>query len=212
MAVLDPIKLTILNYPSDKIEMLPSENNPEDPESGSREIPFGRELYIEASDFKIEANRKWFRLAPGKVVRLKSACKVEYADHITNSEGVVTEVQVNLIENSRSGSDTSGVKAKGTLHWVEASNAIDSEVRLYDRLFADENPDGHKDRPFTEFLNPDSLEILSGCKLEPSLASAELGTTYQFTRVGYFTLDSRYSKPGTPVFNRTVTLKDSWKG
>ena len=212
MAVLDPIKLTILNYPSDKIEMLPSENNPEDPESGSREIPFGRELYIEASDFKIEANRKWFRLAPGKVVRLKSACKVEYADHITNSEGVVTEVQVNLIENSRSGSDTSGVKAKGTLHWVEASNAIDSEVRLYDRLFADENPDGHKDRPFTEFLNPDSLEILSGCKLEPSLASAELGTTYQFTRVGYFTLDSRYSKPGAPVFNRTVTLKDSWKG
>lgn len=212
MAVLEPIKLTILNYPSDKIEMLPSENNPEDPESGSREIPFGRELYIEASDFKIEANRKWFRLAPGKVVRLKSAFKVEYADHITNSEGVVTEVQVNLIENSRSGSDTSGVKAKGTLHWVEASNAIDSEVRLYDRLFADENPDGYKDRPFTEFLNPDSLEILSGCKLEPSLASAELGTTYQFTRVGYFTLDSRYSKPGAPVFNRTVTLKDGWKG
>jgi glutaminyl-tRNA synthetase len=212
MAVLEPIKLTILNYPSDKIEMLPSENNPEDPESGSREIPFGRELYIEASDFKIEANRKWFRLAPGKVVRLKSAFKVEYADHITNSEGVVTEVQVNLIENSRSGSDTSGVKAKGTLHWVEASNAIDSEVRLYDRLFADENPDGYNDRPFTEFLNPDSLEILSGCKLEPSLASAELGTTYQFTRVGYFTLDSRYSKPGAPVFNRTVTLKDGWKG
>jgi len=212
MAVLNPLKLVILNYPEGEIEMLPSENNPEDPDSGSRELPFGRELYIEQEDFKIEANRKWFRLAPGKVVRLKSAYKVEYANHLLDADGKVTEVQVNLIANSKSGSDTSGVKAKGTLHWVESSNAIDAEVRLYDRLFADENPDGYKDRPFTDFLNPDSLEILTNCKLEPSLASAKPDTTFQFTRLGYFAPDSRYSKPGSPVFNRAVTLRDGWKG
>ena len=212
MSVLDPIRLIILNYPSGKIEMLPSENNPEDPDSGSRELPFGRELYIESEDFKIEANRKWFRLAPGKVVRLKSAYKVEYADHITDSSGKVTEVHVNYFENSKSGSDTSGIKAKGTLHWVEATNAIDAEVRLYDRLFADENPDGHKGRDFTEFLNPDSLKILKDCKLEPSLATAQPGMTYQFIRLGYFTPDLRYSTSGALLFNRTVTLRDGWKG
>jgi glutaminyl-tRNA synthetase len=212
MGVLDPIKLIILNYPSGQIDLLPSENNPEDPDSGSRNLPFGRELYIEAEDFKIEANRKWFRLAPGKVVRLKSAYKVEYANHITDPSGKVTEVHVNYFENSKSGSDTSGIKAKGTLHWVEVTNAIDAEVRLYDRLFADENPDGHKDQDFTEFLNPDSLQILKGCKLEPSLAAAQPGTTFQFTRLGYFTPDSRYSKTDSIVFNRAVTLRDGWKG
>jgi glutaminyl-tRNA synthetase len=212
MAVLDPIKLIILNYPESQIEMLPSENNPEDPDSGYRELPFGRELYIESEDFKIEANRKWFRLAPGKVVRLKSAYKVEYVDHVCNSSGGVTEVHVNYFENSKSGSDTSGIKAKGTLHWVEATKAIDAEVRLYDRLFSDDNPDGHKDQDFTEFLNPDSLQILKGCKLEPSLAAAQPGTTYQFTRLGYFTPDSRYSQQDALVFNRTVTLRDGWKG
>ena len=212
MSVLDPIRLIILNYPSGKIEMLPSENNPEDPDFGSRELPFGRELYIESEDFKIEANRKWFRLAPGKVVRLKSAYKVEYADHIADSSGKVTEVHVNYFENSKSGSDTSGIKAKGTLHWVEATNAIDAEVRLYDRLFSDENPDGHKGRDFTEFLNPDSLKILKDCKLEPSLATAQPGMTYQFIRLGYFTPDLRYSTSGALLFNRTVTLRDGWKG
>jgi glutaminyl-tRNA synthetase len=208
MAVLDPIKLVITNYPEGQIEMLPSENNPEDPESGSRELPFGRELFIEAEDFKIEANRKWFRLAPGKVVRLKSAYKVEYVDHICDDSGEVTEVHVKYFENSKSGSDTSGIKAKGTLHWVESTHAIDAEVRLYDRLFADPNPDGHKDQSFTEFLNPDSIQILSGCKLEPSLLDAKPGTTYQFIRLGYFTPDTK----GAQVFNRAVTLRDSWKG
>ncbi len=212
MAVLNPIKLIILNYPESEIEMLPSENNPENPESGFRELPFGRELFIESEDFKIEAGRKWFRLAPGKVVRLKSAYKVEYVDHICSASGEVAEVHVNYFENSKSGSDTSGIKAKGTLHWVEASRAIDAEVRLYDRLFSDENPDGHKDRGFAEFLNPSSLEVLKGCKLEPSLVSAEMGKAYQFTRLGYFTPDSRYSQDGSLVFNRTVTLKDGWKG
>jgi glutaminyl-tRNA synthetase len=208
MAVLDPIKLVITNYPEGQIEMLPSENNPEDPESGSRELPFGRELFIEAEDFKVEANRKWFRLAPGKVVRLKSAYKVEYVDHICDDSGKVTEVHVKYFENSKSGSDTSGIKAKGTLHWVESTHAIDAEVRLYDRLFSDPNPDGHKDQSFTEFLNPDSIQVLTGCKLEPSLADAKPGTTYQFIRLGYFTPDIK----GSLVFNRAVTLRDSWKG
>ena len=208
MAVLDPIKLVIINYPEGQIEMLPSENNPEDPESGTRELPFGRELFIEAEDFKIEANRKWFRLAPGKVVRLKSAYKVEYVDHLCDGSGKVTEVHVNYFENSKSGSDTSGIKAKGTLHWVESTHAIDAEVRLYDRLFADPNPDGHKEKSYMEFLNPESIHVLTNCKLEPSLNNAKPGTTYQFTRLGYFTPDTK----GEGVFNRALTLRDSWKG
>ena len=208
MAVLDPMKLVILNYPEGQIEMLPSENNPEDPESGTRELPFGRELLIEAEDFKIEANRKWFRLAPGKVVRLKSAYKVEYVDHLCDDSGKVTEVHVNYFENSKSGSDTSGIKAKGTLHWVESTHAIDAEVRLYDRLFADPNPDGHKEKSYMEFLNPESIHVLTNCKLEPSLNNAKPGTTYQFTRLGYFTPDTK----GEGVFNRALTLRDSWKG
>ncbi len=207
MAVLDPMKLVILNYPEGQIEMLPSENNPEDPESGTRELPFGRELLIEAEDFKIEANRKWFRLAPGKVVRLKSAYKVEYVDHLCDDSGKVTEVHVNYFENSKSGSDTSGIKAKGTLHWVESTHAIDAEVRLYDRLFADPNPDGHKKKSYMEFLNPESIQVLTNCKLEPSLKNAKPGTTYQFTRLGYFTPDTK----GEGVFNRALTLRDSWK-
>jgi len=212
MAVLNPIKLVVTNYPEQSIEYLPSVNNPEDHSAGYRELPFGRELWMEADDFKIEANRKWFRLAPGKTVRLKSAYIVEYVDHVTDDEGKVTEVHVKYFEDSKSGSDTSGIKAKGTLHWVEASNAIDAEVRQYDRLFAHPSPDGHKEKDYKEFLNPNSLEILKGCKLEPSLLDSKLGTTYQFTRLGYFTLDSKYSKPGVPVFNRTVTLRDSWRG
>ena len=207
MAVLDPVKLVILNYPEGQIEMLPSENNPEDPESGTRELPFGRELLIEAEDFKIEANRKWFRLAPGKVVRLKSAYKVEYVDHLCDDSGKVTEVHVNYFENSKSGSDTSGIKAKGTLHWVETTHAIDAEVLLYDRLFADPNPDGHKEKSFIDFLNPESIQILTNCKLEPSLKNAKPGTTFQFTRLGYFTPDTK----GEGVFNRALTLRDSWK-
>ncbi|MBI49012.1 MAG: glutamine--tRNA ligase, partial [Crocinitomicaceae bacterium] len=212
MAVLNPIKLVITNYPVDKVEWLPSINNPEDPESGTREIPFSRELWMEADDFKIEANRKWFRLAPGKTVRLKSAYIVEYENHICDEHGNVVEVQVKYFENSKSGSDTSGIKAKGTLHWVEQGYAVNAEVRQYERLFADEAPDGHKDKDFTEFLNPNSLEILRNCKIEPSLSDAKPGTTYQFTRLGYFTPDSKNSKEDALVFNRAVTLRDSWKG
>lgn len=211
MAVLRPIKLVITNYPEGEIEMLPSEINPEDPNAGTRELPFGRELYMEQDDFKVEANKKWFRLAPGKSVRLKSAYIITYLDHVTDADGNVTEVHVEYHPTSKSGSDTSGIKAKGTLHWVHAPSAVDAEVRLYDRLFNDPSPDGHEDRDFTEFLNPESLEVLKGCKLEPSLVDAEPGVSYQFTRLGYFTADSKLSGPGHLVFNRAVTLKDGWK-
>ena len=213
MAVLDPIKLVITNYPEGQTEELPSENNPEDPAAGTRTMPFSRELWMERDDFREEANRKWFRLAPGKTVRLKSAFIVRYVDHVVGADGRVEEVHAEYFPDSRSGSDTSGIKAKGTLHWVNAATAIDAEVRLYDRLFADPTPDGHDGRDFSEFLNPDSLEIRQGCKLEPSLASAEGGTPYQFTRLGYFSLDAEHTaKAGHPVWNRSVTLKDGWKG
>ena len=213
MAVLDPIKLVITNYPEGQTEDLPSENNPEDPAAGTRTLPFSRELWMERDDFREEANRKWFRLAPGKTVRLKSAFIVRYVDHIVGTDGRIEEVHVEYFPDSRSGSDTSGIKAKGTLHWVNAATAIDAEVRLYDRLFSDPTPDGHEGRDFKEFLNPDSLEIRQGCKLEPSLASAEGGTPYQFTRLGYFSLDAEHTaKAGHPVWNRSVTLKDGWKG
>ena len=213
MAVLDPIKLVITNYPEGQTEELPSENNPEDPAAGTRTMPFSRELWMERDDFREEANRKWFRLAPGKTVRLKSAFIVRYVDHVVGADGRVEEVHAEYFPDSRSGSDTSGIKAKGTLHWVNAATAIDAEVRLYDRLFADPTPDGHDGRDFSEFLNPDSLEIRQSCKLEPSLASAESGTPYQFTRLGYFSLDAEHTtKAGHPVWNRSVTLKDGWKG
>lgn len=213
MAVLDPIKLIVVNYPEGQTEMLPSENNPEDPEAGSRMMPFSRELWMERGDFREEANKKWFRLAPGKTVRLKSAFIVRYVNHTVDAEGNVNEVHVEYFPDSRSGSDTSGIKAKGTLHWVNAATALDAEVRLYDRLFADATPDGHADRDFTEFLNPESLEVRTHCKLEPSLGEAPGETPYQFTRLGYFSLDSEKSKAaGHPVWNRSVTLKDGWKG
>ena len=213
MAVLDPIKLIITNYPEGQTESLPSENNPEDPEAGVRTMPFSRELWMERDDFREEANRKWFRLAPGKTIRLKSAFIVSYVDHVVGEDGRVEEVHVEYYPDSRSGSDTSGIKAKGTLHWVNAATAVDAEVRLYDRLFSDPAPDAHEGRDFTEFLNPDSLDIKTGCKLEPSLAKAEAGVPCQFTRLGYFSLDGdKTAEAGHPVWNRSVTLKDGWKG
>ncbi|MDP4827243.1 MAG: glutamine--tRNA ligase/YqeY domain fusion protein, partial [Flavobacteriales bacterium] len=210
MAVLDPLKLVITNYPENQTEYLPTENNPEDPEAGMRELPFSKVLYIEQDDFMEDAPKKFFRLAPGKAVRLKSAYIVEYVDHVKDAEGKVTEVHVKYYENSKSGSDTSGVSAKGTLHWVSAEHAFDAEVRLYDRLFADPSPDGHKDVDFMEFLNPNSLHILKNCKVEPALRDAKVGDRFQFQRIGYFAVDEKYSKDGAPVFNRTVTLKDTW--
>lgn len=216
MAVLDPVKLVIVNYPEDKGEvgigeMLPSENNPEDESAGSRELPFSRNLWMERGDFKLDANKKWFRLAPGKTVRLKSAYIVRYVDHDMDDDGALQEVRVEYFEDSKSGSDVSGIKAKGTLHWVNAATAVDAEVRLYDRLFNDDAPDGHKEKDFMDFLNPDSLEVRTGCKLEPSLGLAEPGIPYQFTRLGYFSRDEKFANKGRLVFNRSVTLRDGWK-
>lgn len=210
MGVLNPIKLVVLNYPEGQKEQLVTQNNPEDPSAGSRELPFGRELWMEADDFKVDVNKKWFRLAPGRVVRLKSAYIVEYVNHIEDDSGKVTEVHVNYVKNSKSGQDVSGIKAKGTLHWVSCADAVDAEVRLYDRLFSESAPEAKGD--FMDCLNPGSLEIKTGCKLEPSLSAAKIGTVYQFTRLGYFTVDSKYSEPSGLVFNRAVTLKDGWKG
>jgi len=210
MAVLNPIKLVVLNYAEGKTEWLRTVNNPEDEDAGTREIPFGRNLWMEAEDFRVEVNKKWFRLAPGRVVRLKSAYIVEYVNHLTDAAGNVTEVHVNYLPNSRSGEDKSGVKAKGTLHWVAQEHAVDAEVRLYDRLF--NQPEPEADGDFMDALNPDSLQVLRACKVEPMLGQAEIGTVFQFTRLGYFTLDSKHSQPGMPVFNRAVTLKDGWKG
>jgi glutaminyl-tRNA synthetase len=211
MAVLRPLKLVVTDVAPGETEWLDFEVNPESPEAGVRTIPFGRELWIEQDDFAEEAVKGWFRLAPGATVRLKSAYIVRCTGHVKNDGGEVTEVHVERIPNSRSGQDTSGVKAKGTLHWVSASHAVDAEVRLYDRLFSHPEPDGSEAGDFMNHINPESLEVLSHCKVEPALASAEPGVPYQFTRLGYFTADSKYSQPGALVFNRAVTLKDGWK-
>jgi glutaminyl-tRNA synthetase len=210
MGVLRPLKVVVLNYPENHTEWLPTENNPEDAEAGTRDIPFGRELFIEHDDFMVDPPKKYFRLAPGGTVRLKSAYIIEYVGHETVADGEVTEVHVNYHANSKSGSDTSGIKTKGTLHWVSAEHAQRAEVRLYDRLFHEASPDA-KDRDFMEFIHPDSLEVITDALVEPVLLDAQVGDYFQFQRIGYFAVDSKYSSEGRPVFNRTVTLKDGWK-
>ena len=211
MAVVDPVKLIITNYPEDAEEFLETENNPEDENAGTREVPFSRELYIEREDFKEEGNKKFFRLKLGGEVRLKSAyiIKAERVDKDENGE--ITTIYATYDEKSKSGSGTeeSLRKVKGTLHWVSAKHALPIEVRIYDRLFTTPQPDAEKETDFMEFINPESLKTVEGFA-EPSLANAELGLNYQFQRIGYFTKD-RDSTPETLVFNRTVTLKDGYK-
>ncbi len=208
MAVLKPIKLTITNFPEGEFEDCKLENNPEDENSGSRNVPFGRNLFIEQSDFMVDAPKKFFRLAPGREVRLKGAFIIKCEDYITDTDGNVTEILCTYDPETKSGSGISR-KVKGVLHWVSAEKAIDAEVRLYDRLFTDEDPLGHEDIDFKEFINPDSLEVLHNCKLEPSLAEAKVEDKFQFQRTGYFCVD-KDSKDGKMVFNRTVALRDSW--
>lgn len=212
MAVLNPLKIVITNYPEDKEEWVSIDNNPEDESMGTREMPFSREIYIEQDDFMEDAPKKFFRLAPDKEVRLKAAYIIKCEEVIKDSDGNITELRCTYDPDSKSGSGTeaSKRKVKGTLHWVSAKHAINAEVRLYDRLFNDEDPAGHKDKDFKEFINPESLQILTNCKLEPSLKDAEPESKYQFQRLGYFCTDRRDSKPGHLVFNRTVPLKDSW--
>ncbi|HAS59133.1 MAG TPA: glutamine--tRNA ligase, partial [Algoriphagus sp.] len=211
MAVLDPVKVVLTNYPEGKVEMLSMENNPEDPNSGTHEVPFSKELYIEREDFKEEANKKFFRLSLGNEVRLKSAYIIKADSVVKDDAGNITEIHctVDLDSKSGSGTEASLRKVKGTLHWVSIAHAITAEVREYDRLFLDEAPDAHEDKNFMEFINPNSLNIIKKAYLEPYLAQATLDDKYQFQRLGYFTLDTD-SKEGQLIFNKTVGLKDSW--
>ncbi len=208
--VLDPVKVIITNYPEDKEEMLELINNPEDETAGKRLVPFSHELYIERNDFMEEPPRKFFRLGPGREVRLKGAYIVMCEDYKKDDSGNITEIYCTYDPESKSGSTGSQRKVKGTLHWVSVQHAVDAEVRLYDRLFLDEDPAGHKEHDFKEFLNPDSLKILQNCKLEPSLQTVQPGDKFQFQRIGYFCVDKE-SRPEHLVFNRTVALRDSWK-
>jgi glutaminyl-tRNA synthetase len=210
MVVLDPIKLIITNYPQGKTEVLKGENNPEEENHGGyRDLPFSNELWIEADDFLEEAPKKWFRLAPGMKVRLKSAYIVQCTGYTKNEAGKVTEVHCEYIPESKSGEDSSGVSVKGTIHWISTDKSESAEVRLYDRLFKVENPSS-EDEDFKTFINPNSLEIITSAKVEPALKDAKPGDRFQFIRKGYFTLDSMLSKEGKLVFNRTVGLKDAW--
>lgn len=210
MAVLDPVKLVIDNYPDGMVEYITTENNPEDPEAGTREIPFTKELYIERDDFMEEPPKNFFRLGPDREVRLKSAYIIKCTSYEKDADGNITVIHCTYDAETKSGMPQANRKVKGTLHWVSAKHAIDAEVRIYDRLFTDPDPAGHKDKDFLEFINPDSIHIMSNCKLEPSLKNAQKGIGYQFQRLGYFCLD-KYSTPDAPVFNKTVGLKDSWK-
>jgi glutaminyl-tRNA synthetase len=207
-AVLDPVKLVITNYPESKTELMPAQNNPEDENSGSHDILFSRELYIERDDFMEEAPKKYFRLTPGNEVRLKNAYIVKCTGCRKDEEGNVAEVYARYDESTRSGMPDSGRKVKGTIHWVSAEGCFEAEVRLYDRLFTVENP-ADDERDFRELLNPDSLRVLKGCKMESYLKDAGEGDKFQFQRTGYFCVD-KDSAPGNMVFNRTVSLKDSW--
>ena len=210
MAVLNPLKLVITNYPEGEEEWLKAENNPEDECAGTRQVPFSKELYIEKEDFREEANKKFFRLKLGKEVRLKNAYIIKAEHCIKDENGEILEVHCTYDKDSRSGSGTeaSKRKVKGTLHWVSAKHAIPVEVRLYDRLFTNEAPDGHKDKDFKEFINPNSLQIINAL-VEPSLKTAKVLDRFQFQRLGYFCLD-KDSEENKLVFNRTVPLRDSW--
>lgn len=210
MAVLNPVKVILDNYPADLTEEMEAVNNPEDESKGKRKVPFSRELYIERDDFMENPPKKFFRLSPGSEVRLRSAyiirCESVVKDPVT---GEIKEIHCTYDPNTKSGMPESNRKVKGTLHWVSASHAIEAEIRLYDRLFIKENPDeAEEGKDYKDYLNPDSLKMIRGY-LEPSAASVAAGEKFQFERIGYFTVD-KDSTPGNPVFNRTVTLKDSW--
>lgn len=210
MAVLDPLKVVITNFPEGKSEEMETVNNPEDESMGSRKVPFSREVYIERGDFMEDPPKKFFRLGPGREVRLKSAYIIKCHDYKKDAEGRVVEVHCTYDKETRSGGAEANRKVKGTLHWVSIPHALEAEVRIYDRLFTDPDPDGHKEKDFKEFINPDSLSVITGY-VEPSLVNAEPLDFFQFTRLGYFNVDKE-SSPEKLVFNRTVALRDTWKG
>ena len=209
-AVLNPVKVVITNYPEDKVEMMEMDNNPEQENAGKHQMPFSREIYIERDDFMEEPPKKFFRLTPGKEVRLKGAYIIMCTGCTKDADGNVTEIQCTYDPDTLSGSAGSQRKVKGTLHWVSARHCVDAEVRLYDRLFAVENPSADTEHDFRELLNPESLRVINDAKIEPFLAeTAKVGDTFQFQRIGYFCVDEDTSE-GHLVFNRTIGLKDSW--
>jgi glutaminyl-tRNA synthetase len=208
MAVLDPVKLVITNYAEGQGEMLHAENNPEDATAGSRDIPFSRELWIERDDFMENPPKKYFRLAPGQMVRLKHAYIIKAEEVVKDADGNITEIHCTYIPESKSGSDTSGINVKGTIHWVSVQHAKTAEVRMYDRLFRVEDPSS-EDGDFRDFINPDSLKVIETAYIEPALAASQPGETFQFLRLGYFCADTD-STADRIIFNRTVTLKDGW--
>ncbi|UCE23868.1 MAG: glutamine--tRNA ligase/YqeY domain fusion protein [Candidatus Zixiibacteriota bacterium] len=209
MAVLRPLKVVIENYPEGQVEQLEAINNPEDASMGTRQISFSREIYIEREDFREEPSKKFFRLAPGREVRLKHAYFIKCEKVIKDDKtGDVIELRCTYDPGTKSGEAQDGRRVKGTLHWVSSAHAVPAEVRIYNSLFTREDPE--EDEDFRQSLNPDSLEIISDCMIEPGLATAEHGTCYQFLRHGYFSVDTKHSKPQKPVFNRAVSLRDTW--
>ena len=211
MVVLHPLKVTIENYPDHQVEELDAVNNPEDPGMGKRKIPFSKTIYIEKDDFKENPPKKFYRLSPGQEVRLRYAYIIKCEKVIKDQHtGEIKEIICSYDPETKSGSGTSSKKVKGTIHWVSAESAIEAEVRLYDRLFTVEDPAGDKEKNFKEFINSNSLEIIKNAKLEPSLANTKYGDRYQFERLGYFYADRNEVKDNEIVFNRTVSLRDSW--
>ena len=212
MGVLRPLKVIIDNYPENEVEELDAVNNPEDPNMGTRKVPFSRELYIEQDDFMEDPPRKFFRLGPGREVRLRYAYFITCVDVVKDPEtGDIIELHCTYDPETRGGDAPDGRKVKGTLHWVSASHALSVQVRLYEHFFVKENPnDAEEGKDFTAYINPNSLEILSNCMVEPSLSEAKPGSRYQFERLGYFCVDAKDSKEGSLLFNRTVTLRDTW--
>ena len=210
MGVLRPLKVVIENYPDDQVEEMDAINNPEDESAGKRKVPFSKVLYIEQGDFMEDPPKKFFRLGPGREVRFRYAYFVTCQEAIKNDAGEIVELRCTYDPATKGGSAPDGRKVKGTIHWVSAEHALTAEVRLYDHLFATENPlDVAEGEDYLANLNPDSLEVLSDCKLEPSLATAAVGERFQFERLGYFNVD-RDSTDGQPIFNRTITLRDTW--
>jgi glutaminyl-tRNA synthetase len=209
MGVLRPLKVVITNYPENQVEEVDVINNPEDPSAGYRKVPFSRELYVERDDFREDPPKKFFRLAPGREVRLRCAYFITCHEVIKDAAGEVVELRCTYDSATRGGDAPNGRRVKATLHWVSIAHAIPAEVRLYDRLFTVEDPERDQGRPFADHLNPTSLEVLTGCKVEPSLATAAVSARFQFERLGYFSVDPD-STPGALVFNRTVSLRDSW--
>ncbi|HDP95893.1 MAG TPA: glutamine--tRNA ligase/YqeY domain fusion protein [Candidatus Aminicenantes bacterium] len=214
MAVLDPVKVVIVNYPENQVEMLEAVNNPEDEAAGTREIPFSREIYIEREDFRVDPPKKYFRLSPGSEIRLKHAYYIRCANFFMDeATGRVKEIHCTYDPESRGGWSPDNRKVKGTSHWVSVQHALDAQICLFDTLFTDPDPRARaaaEEKELYDFLNPESRKVLTGCKVEPALGAAVPGEYYQFLRRGYFCLDSKNSHPGQLVFNRSVTLRDTW--